>query len=60
MMMIDARSAGRPYRCTGSSTRVRGVMAASMRAGSMLKLFSSGSTGTGVAPTWVTASQVAM
>ena len=40
--------------------RVRGVIAASMRAGSMLYVASSGSTGTGRAPTWLAASHVAM
>jgi hypothetical protein len=39
---------------------VRGVIAASMRAGSMLYVRASGSTGTGRAPTRLTASQVAM
>ena len=39
---------------------VRGVMAASTCAGSMSQQPGSGSTGTGVAPVWLTASQVAM
>ena len=60
MARMGAIGAGRPYRCTGISARVRGVIAASMRAGSMLKVLASGSTGTGVAPTCVTASQLAM
>ena len=40
--------------------RVRAVRAAASRAGSRLLVAGSGSTGTGVAPTCVTASQVAM
>ena len=44
--------------CTGTATLVRGVMAASRAAGSMLSEAST-STMTGVAPVWITASQVA-
>ena len=58
--MMASMSAGWPYRCTGMMAQVRGVIAASMRCGSMLWVCSSGSTGTGVAPACVTASQVAM
>ncbi len=41
-------------------TFVREVIAGSMRAGSMLPVNGSGSTGTSIAPHWLAASQVAM
>ena len=53
-------SAACPYRCTGRMARVRGVMAASRRAGSMVQVRGSTSTNTGVAPTALIASAVAM
>ncbi len=40
--------------------RVRDVKAAGTRRGSMLWVLRFGSTGTGVAPHWLTANQVAM
>ena len=43
-------SHGRPIWCTGMIARVRGVIAASIRAGSMLYVRGSMSTKTGVAP----------
>ncbi len=58
--MMGSMSAGCPYRCTGRMARVAGVIAASIRAGSRLYLRASGSTGTGVAPAYDTASHVAM
>ena len=42
--------AGRPYRCTTSMARVLGVIAASTAAGSRVKVFTSMSANTGVAP----------
>ena len=53
-------SAGWPYRCTGMIARVRGVIARSTASAVMLCVAGSGSTGTGAAPVWDTASQVAM
>ncbi len=44
-------STGRPAKCTGMSALVRGVMAASAWARSMLRVARSTSTNTGLAPT---------
>ena len=52
-------SHGCPPKCTGSTARVRGLSAFSIERASMLNVSVSGSTGTGIAPTWITASQVA-
>ena len=60
MRIIGSMSAGAPNKWTAMMAAVRGVIAASMRAGSMLKECASGSTGTGAAPSWETASHVAM
>ena len=48
----------RPLRCTGITARVRGVIARSRQAMSMLKSFPT-STSTGDAPAWTTAEIVA-
>ena len=54
-------SAGCPYRCTGEDGPVRGVMAASIaRRVDVVGRCVAVPTGTGVAPAWLTASQVAM
>ncbi len=50
MPMSAARSHGMPSWCTSSSAFVRGVMAASTSAGSMLNVAGSMSTNTGTAP----------
>ena len=53
-------STAAPQLGTGMIAFVRGVMAASIRSASILHVASSGSTGTGLAPTFDTASHVAM
>src|SRR5574341_879077 len=50
---------GRPAKCTGRIAFVRGVIARSIRAGSMLNVSRSTSTKTGRAPVWMTAFAVA-
>ncbi len=57
--MISSIGAGQPYRCIGRIARVRGVIAASISAGSILYVRGSMSTKTGVAPTMPMASVVA-
>ena len=52
-------SAHCPYRCTGTRALVRGVIAASILAGSMQFVFASESTKTAVAPAIQIASAVA-
>src|SRR5450759_4377162 len=51
--MIASMSAGCPYRCTGMMPTVRGVIAASIAPGSMVKVVPSVSQNTAVAPAWV-------
>lgn len=48
--MIASMSAGWPYRCTGMMPTVRGVIAASIAAGSIVNVASSVSQNTTVAP----------
>ena len=50
MSLIASMSHGRPNTCTGTIARVRGVIAASTAAGSMLNVTGSMSAKTGVAP----------
>ena len=56
--MMARMSAGWPYRCTGRIAAVRGVMAASIAAGSMVSRRGSMSANTGRAPTIMHASAV--
>src|ERR1039458_5465437 len=59
MAMMASMSAGWPAMCTGMTTRVRGVMAASTALGSRLKVSSSMSANTGTALASITAVAVA-
>ena len=51
--MIASISAGCPYRCTGMMPTVRGVIAASIAAGSIVKVVPSVSANTTLAPACV-------
>src|SRR5690348_13330030 len=55
MAMIASISHGRPAKCTGRIACVRGVMAASIAAGSMHCVAGSTSVNTGVSPAWMIA-----
>ena len=56
--MIASMSAGCPYRCTGMMPTVRGVIAASIAAGSIVNVAPSVSQNTTVAPACVIIAEV--
>src|SRR5665213_1793612 len=56
--MIASISAGWPYRCTGMIPTVRRVIAASIAAGSIVKVLSSVSANTTLAPAWLIIAEV--
>ena len=60
MRKISSMFAAWPYKWTGTIALVLEVIFFSILFGSILKLIISGSTGTTLAPVWVTANQVAI